>query len=143
MQCKFFYVSHSQLMLDIPYTYVVTTLQVLLRYCCGAVLPIGWTLSAQIDDFLGFQCSCPFQSLGTCIYQSQIGTFAETEIVVCRLSFSDEENKLPFSVSVCSKQTKVAVFHWFCFPYMYRYKYIYILVYVDIHIHIVIYIFFS
>jgi hypothetical protein len=58
-----------------------------------------------------------------------MGTFAETAIVKYRLLFADQEKQtsvfrfslqqtnrsLPFLFSVCRKQTKVAVFHWFVF----------------------------
>jgi hypothetical protein len=41
-----------------------------------------------------------------------MGTFAETAIVDYRLSFADQKtNKLPFTVSICSKQTEVCRFH--------------------------------
>jgi hypothetical protein len=39
-----------------------------------------------------------------------MGTFAET-IVDYRLPFATKKNKLPFPVSVCSKQTEVCRFH--------------------------------
>jgi hypothetical protein len=38
-----------------------------------------------------------------------MGKFAEIAIVDHRLSFTDQGNKLRFSVSVCSKQTEIAV----------------------------------
>jgi hypothetical protein len=40
-----------------------------------------------------------------------MGTLAETASVDYRLSFADQENKLPLSVSVCSEQTEVCRFH--------------------------------
>ncbi len=43
-----------------------------------------------------------------------MGTFAETAIVDYRYFLPTKENKLPFSVSVCSKQTEVCRF---CFPF--------------------------
>jgi hypothetical protein len=47
-----------------------------------------------------------------------MGMFAETAFVVYRISFADhlptKENKCPFSISVCSKQTGVCHFH---FPF--------------------------
>jgi hypothetical protein len=44
-----------------------------------------------------------------------MGTFAETAIVDYHLSFAGtKENELPFSVSVCSKQTEVCHFR---FPF--------------------------
>jgi hypothetical protein len=43
-----------------------------------------------------------------------MGTFAETAIVDYRLSFAHWENKLLFSISVCSKQTEVSRFR---FPF--------------------------
>jgi hypothetical protein len=39
-----------------------------------------------------------------------MGTFAETTVVDYRLLFADQENKLPFFVSVYSRQTEVAIF---------------------------------
>jgi hypothetical protein len=37
--------------------------------------------------------------------------FAETAIVDYRLSFADQGKQLPFSVSVCDKQTEVSHFN--------------------------------
>jgi hypothetical protein len=45
---------------------------------------------------------------------AQMGTFAETAIIHCQVSFVGQGNKLPFSVSICSKQTEVWHFH---FPF--------------------------
>jgi hypothetical protein len=50
-------------------------------------------------------------------WTSQKGTFAETAIVVYRLLCATKENKLLFSVSVCSKQTEV-----FCFCFLFAAK---------------------
>jgi hypothetical protein len=41
---------------------------------------------------------------------SKMGMFAETAIVDYCVSFADKKNKVPFSVSVCSKRTKVLRF---------------------------------
>ncbi len=38
-----------------------------------------------------------------------MGTFTETAMIDYCLSFVEQENKLPFSVSVCSKQTEFDV----------------------------------
>ncbi len=55
-----------------------------------------------------------------------MGTFAETAIIHYRLSLPTRKNKCPFSISVCSKQTKVchvkkhtavAFFQKFHFPF--------------------------
>jgi hypothetical protein len=43
-----------------------------------------------------------------------MGTFSGTAIVDYRLPFADQEDKLPFSVSVCSTQTDVCRFR---FPF--------------------------
>jgi hypothetical protein len=40
-----------------------------------------------------------------------MGTFAETAIVACRLSFADQEKQTSVYRSVCSKQTEVCRFH--------------------------------
>jgi hypothetical protein len=41
---------------------------------------------------------------------AKMGTIAEIAKVGYRLSFADQGKTIPFSVFVCSKQTKVAVF---------------------------------
>jgi hypothetical protein len=43
--------------------------------------------------------------------------FAETASVDNRLSFADQGSQIPFSVSVCCKQTEVAVFRQFSFMF--------------------------
>ncbi len=58
-----------------------------------------------------------------------MGMFAETEIVDYRLLFAGQ-NKLPFSISVSTKQTEDVAFHLFCFPYIYIYY-----LYIDICCH--------
>jgi hypothetical protein len=43
--------------------------------------------------------------------------FAETTVDDNRFSFADQGSKIPFSVSVCCKQTEVAVFRQFSFMF--------------------------
>jgi hypothetical protein len=43
-----------------------------------------------------------------------MGTFAETATVDDRLSFTNQGNKVLFSVSLCSKQTELCLFR---FPF--------------------------